>query len=731
METQALGEQPELPPHPRVGPYRLLQQLGEGGMGVVHLALDQSGKAVAIKVLRPHVAADPAARTRLAREVDTLSRIRHPNVAPIVDHDVSGDLPYIVTRYIAGPGLDEVVEGEGPLDGAALVQCGRGLAAALHAIHEAGVIHRDVKPGNILMFGGEPILIDFGIAHVADDVRLTRTGLVMGTPGYLSPEIVEGAEVTESTDWWGWAATLGYAAQGRPPFGRGSMESILTRVVRGEADLAGVDPALTPLLEAALSPGPDDRPTDTEVLRALERYAQGGDVTDVLRVTSPRAVPPTQVPPTQVIAPGSTAVFTPVSAAPRPPALAPGPDPTATTARGLGAGSPAAGPWAGDRASVRSVPGGLPYRIPDDPQGEPWAPEPAAQRIGYAQPASGGSGYGGPGAGGLGYGVPAPGASSGSSQPAAWAPPAPGASELRGPGDPQPAPAPARGPSRFGWRGRAVSAPNPPPATARQPAYPPLPAVPAQVVSSGGDRPGAHLGSPTAWPAAGPGPGASARPYGDQPPPPRPPMAGDPRIGRATRAGVLAGLAGVLVVGAAAFPAAALVAALSWSVLARTADRSVTSLVMRRHNKGVRSSDVARSLLAGPIHLISGLVATIAAAAIPAAVGLAGVFATLLALRLAALPVDVAHSYSIALAAGMALALMMAWWGPGGAGLRRGSRSLARGVAPGPASAQAVGGLLLAAAVGLGVWTAQSVHTPNWAPAQSPPAIITTLTATP
>ena len=208
-------------------------------------------------------------------------------------------------------------------------------------------------------------------------------------------------------------------------------------------------------------------------------------------------------------------------------------------------------------------------------------------------------------------------------------------------------------------------------------------------------------------------------------------MAGDPRIGRATRAGVLAGLAGVLVVGAAAFPAAALVAALSWSVLARTADRSVTSLVMRRHNKGVRSSDVARSLLAGPIHLISGLVATIAAAAIPAAVGLAGVFATLLALRLAALPVDVAHSYSIALAAGMALALMMAWWGPGGAGLRRGSRSLARGVAPGPASAQAVGGLLLAAAVGLGVWTAQSVHTPNWAPAQSPPAIITTLTATP
>ncbi|HRW02826.1 MAG TPA: serine/threonine-protein kinase, partial [Tetrasphaera sp.] len=326
-----MSEQPagELPEFTRIGPYRLLQQLGEGGMGVVHLALDRAGRAVAIKVLRPHVAADPAARTRLAREVDTLSRIRHPNVAPIIDHDVEGERPYIVTRYIAGPGLDEVVDDAGPLRGAALLQVGRGLAGALHAIHEAGVIHRDVKPGNILLLDGEPILIDFGIAHVADDVRLTRTGLVMGTPGYLSPEIVEGAAVTDSTDWWGWAATLGFAAQGRPPFGRGSMETILSRVVRGEADLAGVDPDLVPLLEAALSPYPEDRPTDTEVLRALERYAAGGQVTDVLRVVPRREAPGTSAaatPVTELLSGPATAVLPPV-APPPPRVVAPAPAP--------------------------------------------------------------------------------------------------------------------------------------------------------------------------------------------------------------------------------------------------------------------------------------------------------------------------------------------------------------------------------------------------------------------
>ncbi len=635
METQALEEQPELPEFTRVGPYRLLQQLGEGGMGVVHLALDPAGKAVAIKVLRPHVAADPASRTRLQREVETLSRIRHPNVAPIVDHDVTGDLPYVVTKYIAGPGLDEVVDSDGPLRGEALVRVGKGLAAALHAIHEAGVIHRDVKPGNILLLDGEPILIDFGIAHVADDVRLTRTGLVMGTPGYLSPEIVEGAEVTESTDWWGWAATLGFAAQGRPPFGRGTMESILSRVVRGEADLAGVDPALVPLLDAALSPEADDRPTDTEVLRALERYAHGGDVTDVLRVVPARAVPPTQV-----IGAAPTAVLPPVAPAAPPRTVAPAPPRVAPAVSAQPSAGYAAPPPAGYAAPPRPAPaawapGGLPYRVPDEP-------EPT-----YARPVA----------------------------------------------------APAAAPG-FG--------------------------APRQGVPGSDLEPTAPAGPPS--PGGGPGEGYHGP---NRPMPPRPAMAGDPRIGRATRGGVLAALAAVLIVGAAALPAAACLGALLFSVLARTADRSVTSLVLRRHNKGERSSDLALAILVSPIHVLSGTIATLAACLIPAAVGLAGVFASLLATRLANLPLTASREYAVSLAIGMALAVMMAWWGPGGAGLRRGSRSLARGIAPGPVAAQVIGAVLIASAGAIAAWAAFSSGAPLWWPGQDAPVIFSSLLTSP
>lgn len=635
METQALEEQPELPEFTRVGPYRLLQQLGEGGMGVVHLALDPAGKAVAIKVLRPHVAADPASRTRLQREVETLSRIRHPNVAPIVDHDVTGDLPYVVTKYIAGPGLDEVVDSDGPLRGEALVRVGKGLAAALHAIHEAGVIHRDVKPGNILLLDGEPILIDFGIAHVADDVRLTRTGLVMGTPGYLSPEIVEGAEVTESTDWWGWAATLGFAAQGRPPFGRGTMESILSRVVRGEADLAGVDPALVPLLDAALSPEAEDRPTDTEVLRALERYAHGGDVTDVLRVVPARAVPPTQV-----IGAAPTAVLPPVAPAAPPRTVAPAPPRVAPAVSAQPSAGYAAPPPAGYAAPPRPAPaawapGGLPYRVPDEP-------EPT-----YARPVA----------------------------------------------------APAAAPG-FG--------------------------APRQGVPGSDLEPTAPAGPPS--PGGGPGEGYHGP---NRPLPPRPAMAGDPRIGRATRGGVLAALAAVLIVGAAALPAAACLGALLFSVLARTADRSVTSLVLRRHNKGERSSDLALAILVSPIHVLSGTIATLAACLIPAAVGLAGVFASLLATRLANLPLTASREYAVSLAIGMALAVMMAWWGPGGAGLRRGSRSLARGIAPGPVAAQVIGAVLIASAGAIAAWAAFSSGAPLWWPGQDAPVIFSSLLTSP
>ncbi|WP_076261827.1 serine/threonine-protein kinase [Intrasporangium flavum] len=271
----------------RIGRYRLVEEIGEGGMGVVHLALDPRGRAVAIKVLRAHVAHDADARQRLMREVETLSRIRDPRVASVIDADVMGPRPYIVTRYVPGPALDEIVEEHGPLHPGELVSLARGVAEAIRSIHACGVVHRDIKPGNVLVEEGEPVLIDFGIAHVQDDVRHTVGGLVMGTPGYLSPELVEGAPITDATDWWGWAATITYAASGRPPFGRSRMDAVLSRVRAGDVDVDGVDPRLVPLLRASLSPDPSRRPHADEVIAALEQYAAGRAAT----VPTPHASP--------------------------------------------------------------------------------------------------------------------------------------------------------------------------------------------------------------------------------------------------------------------------------------------------------------------------------------------------------------------------------------------------------------------------------------------------------
>lgn len=247
-------------------------------MGVVYRAVDTDDprrREVAVKVLRPHIAYDPQARVRLAREVDTLERVHHPGVAAVIDADPHGEQPYIATEYVPGIPLDELVKQRGPFDPGQLADLGGELAEAIRAIHQVGVVHRDLKPSNVLMVGRRPVLIDFGIAHIADDSRLTSTGLVMGTPGYLSPELVEGAPVSTSTDWWGWAATLAFAAQGEPPFGRGPMPAVLDRVTRGQCNLSGVDERLRPLLGAALSPVPSERPSADEVVAQMERYARG------------------------------------------------------------------------------------------------------------------------------------------------------------------------------------------------------------------------------------------------------------------------------------------------------------------------------------------------------------------------------------------------------------------------------------------------------------------------
>ena len=245
----------------KIGPYRVLEKIGEGGMGVVYLAADSENRRVAVKVLGPAVAGDPDARLRLAREVETMRRVRSRHVAQVLDADVNGPSPYIVTRYVPGPSLDEAVRQRGPLRGRALLQLAGGLAEALAAIHTTGVVHRDLKPGNVLLDDGQPVVIDFGIAHLPDTTRLTKTGLVMGTPGYLSPEVIEGRPASGATDVHAWGATVAFAATGRPPFGTGDFQTVFFRIIEGRAELGGIPPELLPLVTAALSADPPSRPT--------------------------------------------------------------------------------------------------------------------------------------------------------------------------------------------------------------------------------------------------------------------------------------------------------------------------------------------------------------------------------------------------------------------------------------------------------------------------------------
>jgi predicted Ser/Thr protein kinase len=245
----------------KIGPYRVIEKIGEGGMGVVYLGTDAERRPVAIKVLGSAVANDPSARQRLAREVETMRRVRNRYVAEVVDADVQGPAPYVVTRYVPGRTLEDAVRQDGPLRGMALEALAEGLAEALAAIHAAGVIHRDLKPGNVMLDAGQPVIIDFGIAHIADSTRLTKTGLVMGTPGYLAPEVIEGSPSSGGSDVHSWGATVAYAATGRQPFGSGTYQTIFFRVLEGKPDITGIPPRLLPFVTAALSTDPLARPS--------------------------------------------------------------------------------------------------------------------------------------------------------------------------------------------------------------------------------------------------------------------------------------------------------------------------------------------------------------------------------------------------------------------------------------------------------------------------------------
>ncbi|MEV0378475.1 serine/threonine-protein kinase [Nonomuraea sp. NPDC050643] len=247
-----------------LGPYELLSRLGAGGFGEVHLALDPEGRTVAVKVLHPHVAADGGALARLAREVETMRMVGGPHVAEVLDASLEGARPYLVTRYVQGRPLSAV-----PVPVADLVRLAAGLGDALMAMHVSGVVHRDLKPANVMMTEGDPVVIDFGIASALDSLSVTASGAVVGTPGYLAPEVLEGRAAGMESDVFSFGATLAYAATGRQPYGQGPASAVAYRVVHHPPDLEGVPEWLEPLLRECLSPDPAARPTAAQICARL------------------------------------------------------------------------------------------------------------------------------------------------------------------------------------------------------------------------------------------------------------------------------------------------------------------------------------------------------------------------------------------------------------------------------------------------------------------------------
>ncbi|MFD8909948.1 protein kinase [Streptomyces sp. NPDC059575] len=253
-----------------VGPYRLLGRLGSGGMGRVYLGRSAGGRTVAVKIVHPHFALDEEFRARFRREVAAARRVGGAWTAPVLDADPEAPVPWVATAYAAGPSLAAAVTERGPLPEPTVRALGAGLAEALAAVHALDLVHRDVKPSNILLTLDGPLLIDFGIARATDGTAsLTSTGVSIGSPGYMAPEQILGTPVTGAADVFSLGAVLAYAATGRPPFTSDSAAALLYKVVHEEPQLDGLTGDLRDLAAACLAKDPASRPTPAELSRRL------------------------------------------------------------------------------------------------------------------------------------------------------------------------------------------------------------------------------------------------------------------------------------------------------------------------------------------------------------------------------------------------------------------------------------------------------------------------------
>ncbi|MFG2588453.1 serine/threonine-protein kinase [Streptomyces sp. NPDC048438] len=260
-------------PH-TIGAYRLLGRLGAGGMGRVYLGRSAGGRTVAVKVVHPHFALDEQFRARFRREVDAARRLGARWTAPVLDADPDAAVPWVATGYVAGPPLSDAVTRHGPLPEYAVRTLGAGLGEALDAVHAHGLIHRDVKPSNVLLALDGPRLIDFGIARaLGATVSLTSTGVSVGSPGYMAPEQIRGLDISGAADVFSLGAVLAYAATGTAPFPGDSSAVLLYKVVHEEPELGDLEGELRELVAGCLAKDPADRPAPAELAR---RLAPGG-----------------------------------------------------------------------------------------------------------------------------------------------------------------------------------------------------------------------------------------------------------------------------------------------------------------------------------------------------------------------------------------------------------------------------------------------------------------------
>jgi serine/threonine protein kinase len=358
----------------QIGPYRLTAVLGSGGMGRVYLGRSPAGRRVAVKVIRAELAADQDFRVRFGREVAAVRQVSGLYTASVVDADVDGHVPWLATAYIPGQSLAEAIAGNGPLPPAGLRGLALGLAEGLAAIHAAGLVHRDLKPSNVLLSDDGPRVIDFGISRALEASALTHTGMIVGTPGFMSPEQAEGRAVGPASDVFSLGAVLAFAATGQGPFGDGGVAALVYRVVHGTPDLEGVCAEPRALIEKCLAKDPSARPATADLIAELgdagPAWAVKPDVTVPSRASaSPSTVapapaspagPPVAAPaaspsPSPVVPPSPSRVASPAA----PPVASPFPSPVASPAASPVAAAPASPdvpPVAAEAGSAANLP---------------------------------------------------------------------------------------------------------------------------------------------------------------------------------------------------------------------------------------------------------------------------------------------------------------------------------------------------------------------------------------